>query len=123
MTKDLAYYLNLNYPFEIQKAEDGTWFISYPDLKGCMSCGNTIEEAVAMGEDAKKCWIESAFEDNEDIPEPRNLEVYSGNFRLRMPKSLHKALAEEAYREGISMNQYCIYLLGKEFSSVQKQKV
>ncbi|MCI8980594.1 MAG: toxin-antitoxin system HicB family antitoxin, partial [Clostridia bacterium] len=36
---------------------------------------------------------------------------YSGQFKLRMPKSLHKELAERSKAEGISMNQYCVYLL------------
>ena len=38
---------------------------------------------------------------------------YSGTFQIRMPKSLHKSLSEHAKKEGISMNQYCIYLLSK----------
>ena len=40
-------------------------------------------------------------------------ENYSGQFKLRLPKSLHKQLAEEAKRDGISMNQYCVYLLSQ----------
>ena len=42
-----------------------------------------------------------------------DLESYSGQFKLRIPKSLHKSLTEHAKREGISMNQYCVYLLSK----------
>ncbi len=38
---------------------------------------------------------------------------YSGQFKLRIPKSLHKSLAEHSKTEGISMNQYCLYLLAK----------
>jgi len=41
---------------------------------------------------------------------------YSGNFKLRMPKSFHKALADAAKKEGVSMNQYCIYLLSRELA-------
>ena len=52
-------------------------------------------------------------EENIDIPEPDTLDNYSGQFKLRMPKSLHKSLANHALREGISMNQYCLYLLSK----------
>ena len=43
----------------------------------------------------------------------RNLDYYSGQFKLRIPKSLHRSLAEHAKEEGISMNQYCVYLLSK----------
>lgn len=76
-----------------------------------------------MGEDAKKCWLEAAIEDLDEIPEPRDIDDFSGNYRLRMPKSLHKALAEKAKEEGISLNQYCIYLLGKELTKTQLQRV
>ncbi|WP_261797457.1 type II toxin-antitoxin system HicB family antitoxin [Dielma fastidiosa] len=32
---------------------------------------------------------------------------------MRIPRSLHKSLAEHSKKEGISMNQYCLYLLTK----------
>ena len=37
--------------------EGGGYLIEFPDLPGCMSDGETIEEAIANGEDAKRCWI------------------------------------------------------------------
>ncbi|TCL74233.1 putative RNase H-like HicB family nuclease [Hydrogenispora ethanolica] len=117
MEKNLDYYLSLNYPFIVRKDKDGTFCIKYPDLPGCISCGDTLEEAVTMGEDAKVSWIEVALEKGMPIPEPSDMEdnTYTGNFRLRMPKTLHRDLAQRAAVEGVSMNQYCIYLLGKEF--------
>ena len=42
-----------------------------------------------------------------------NIEDYSGQFKLRIPRSLHRSLAEHSKREGISMNQYCVYLLSR----------
>ena len=48
-----------------------------------------------------------------DLPAPDSLEAYSGQFKLRLPRSLHRSLAEHSQREGISMNQYCVYLLAK----------
>jgi antitoxin HicB len=115
--KTLDYYLKLNYPLVIQKDEDGTFCIKYPDLPGCISCGDTLEEAVVMGEDAKAGWLEIALEDGKLIPEPSKPgeNNYTGNFRLRMPKTLHRNLARRAATEGVSMNQYCVYLLGREF--------
>lgn len=52
-------------------------------------------------------------EEGIEIPEPDSLEAYSGQFKLRIPRSLHRSLAEHSQREGISMNQYCVYLLSK----------
>ena len=61
----------------------------------------------------KKAWLEAALEDGVAIHEPDDLEKYSGQFKLRLPRSLHRALAEHSQQEGISMNQYCVYLLAK----------
>ena len=73
----------------------------------------TVEQAVANAQDAKKAWLEAALEDGAEIHEPDSLECYSGQFKLRIPRSLHRSLAEHSQREGISMNQYCVYLLSK----------
>ena len=78
--KDLQYYMRLKYPFTLEKDEDESYFIQFPDLPGCMTCGATIENAIAMGEDAKKCWIESALQDGDFIPEPKTTEDYPDNF-------------------------------------------
>ena len=68
--KTLNEYLTLPYRMEIVEDHDeGGFVVSYPDLPGCITCGETVESAVANALDAK--------------------------------------------REGISMNQYCVYLLSK----------
>jgi predicted RNase H-like HicB family nuclease len=89
------------------------YVIFYQELPGCITCGETIESAIANAEDARRAWIEVALEEEIEIQEPDSLENYSGQFKLRIPRSLHRALAEHSKREGISMNQYCVYLLSK----------
>ena len=106
-------YMTLPYRMELLPDAGGGYAVSYPDLPGCISCGETLESAVANGEDAKKAWFLAAMEDGLAIPEPDELNQYSGQFKLRIPKSLHRQLAEHSKREGISMNQYCLYLLTK----------
>ncbi|MBQ2743396.1 MAG: toxin-antitoxin system HicB family antitoxin, partial [Oscillospiraceae bacterium] len=39
------------------------------------------------------------------------------------PKSLHKSLSENSKREGISMNQYCLYLLSKNNAEHSAQRI
>ena len=112
--KTLNDYLALSYRMEIVKdSDEGGFVASYPDLPGCITCGETEEEALKNALDAKKAWLEAALEENIEIPEPDSLEAYSGQFKLRLPRILHRALAEHSQREGISMNQYCVYLLAK----------
>ena len=112
--KTLNDYLALSYRMEIiRDSDEGGFVASYPDLPGCITCGETEEEALKNALDAKKAWLEAALEENIEIPESDSLEAYSGQFKLRLPRSLHRALAEHSQREGISMNQYCVYLLAK----------
>ena len=114
MMKTLNEYMAMSYRMEIVEDKDeGGYVVYYPELQGCITCGKTIESAVANAMDAKKAWIEAALEDGIEIYEPDSLEDYSGQFKLRIPRSLHRLLAEHSKREGISMNQYCVYLLSR----------
>lgn len=113
--RTIDYYMSLPYRMEIiPDVEEGGFTATYPDLPGCITCAETLEELVDNMGDAKKAWLTAALEDKVDIPEPSvlpDISSFSGQFKLRMPKSLHKALAMHAKDEGISMNQYCNYLL------------
>ncbi len=112
--KTLNDYMAMSYRMEIVEDKDeGGFVVSYPELPGCITCGETVEKAVANAVDAKREWIEAALEEGITINEPDNLEDYSGQFKLRLPRSLHRLLAEHSKREGISMNQYCVYLLSR----------
>lgn len=112
--KTLNEYLKMPYRMEVvEDPEEGGFVVSYPDLPGCITCGETMESAIANAKDARKAWLEAALEDGIKIPEPDSLSDYSGQFKLRLPRSLHRSLAEHSQREGISMNQYCVYLLAK----------
>jgi len=117
--KSLEYYMNLNYKIEIIKDEaEGGYVLLIPELKGCMTCADKLDRGMAMLEDAKKQWLIAAIESGYEIPEPNTLDNYSGQFKLRLPKSLHKELAERSKHEGVSMNQYCLYLLSKNSSTI-----
>lgn len=112
--KTIDEYMKLPYRMEVvEDTAEGGFVVSFPDLRGCVTCGDTVEKAIALAADAKRAWLEAAIADGYDIPEPNADDAYSGQFKFRLPKSLHRQLAEHARREGISMNQYCLYLLTK----------
>jgi len=114
MKKTIDYYMKLPYKKEVHKDPDeGGFVISFPELPGCLTIGETLDDAWNNSEDAKHAWLSAALEDGIQIMEPRDTDSYSGQFKLRLPKSLHKQLAEQALIEGISMNQYCLYLLAQ----------
>ena len=107
----------MNLPYKmviIPDEKEGGFTAKFPDLPGCLTCAETMEDLIANVLDAKKAWFEAAIEDGYAISEPEkddNLVEYSGQFKLRIPRSLHKSLSLHAKEEGISMNQYCNYLL------------
>ncbi|GAA6493161.1 toxin-antitoxin system HicB family antitoxin [Candidatus Bariatricus faecipullorum] len=75
MMKTLNDYMAMSYRMEIiEDKEEGGFVVSYPDLPGCVTCGETVEN-------------------------------YSGQFKLRIPRSLHRLLAEHSQREGISVKE------------------
>ena len=112
--RTLDEYMKLPYRMEIvEDPHEGGYVVSFPELPGCLTYGDTIESALEYAEDAKREWFSASLEDGMQINEPGALDEYSGQFKLRIPKSLHRALAEHSKREGISMNQYCLYLLSK----------
>ena len=82
--KTLNDYFAMNYRMEIVEDKDeGGFVVSFPELPGCITCGETVESAVANALDAKKAWLEAALEDGIEIHEPDSLEDYSGQFKLR----------------------------------------
>ncbi len=115
--KTIDDYMKLPYRIEmIPDVDEQGYTVVVPDLPGCLSVGDTIEEAFANIEEAKREWITAAIEDNILIPEPDVIESYSGQFKLRLPKSLHYKLARQSKREGVSMNQYCVFLLSQSLN-------
>ena len=116
--KTIDYYLKLPYKLEIVPDMDEGGFVArYPELPGCITVGDTLEAVVKNLNDAKIEWITAALEDGNTIPEPSTYDDYSGQFKLRLPKSLHELLADQSKEEGVSMNQYCVYLLSMNNSS------
>ncbi len=114
--KDLKYYMNLDYEIRLKKLSEedgGGWFAEIPQLPGCMSDGESPDEALRNLNDAKQVWIETNLELGRAIPEPTSPEDFSGQLRVRMPKSLHRALSEKAKDENVSLNQLIIYHLAK----------
>lgn len=93
--------------------EDQTFIASVPELPGLSAFGDTPESAIKELSIAKKLFIESMVIDGESIPEPEVLKPFSGQLRLRLPKSLHASLTQIAQMECVSLNTYIISLLSE----------
>jgi predicted RNase H-like HicB family nuclease len=55
--------------------EGGGWLAEVPELPGCMSDGETPQQAVESVMDAITCWIEAAEEDGRPVPAPTNIKA------------------------------------------------
>lgn len=122
LDEKLDYYLSLPYTIKvIRDADEGeeSWFAKVVELPGCMTEADTFTELGEMIEDAMRAWIEIALEDGHPIPEPRPTESYSGKFVVRVPKSLHRGLAEAAERDGVSLNTFVNVALAQAIASAK----
>jgi len=86
----------------LSKEEGSGYLIEYPDLPGCISDGKTPEEAIANGRDAVKSYLFSCRKYGDKVPKPGT--PSSGQWRQRVPKSLHSRLAARAKQERVSLN-------------------
>jgi predicted RNase H-like HicB family nuclease len=115
MQRTLDEYLDLPYGIIVthDRDDDGAegYVAEVRELPGCISQGETPEDAVRNVYDAMAGWISVALEDGKEIPEPRDDGSFSGRFLLRLPRGLHAELARQAEAEGVSLNQYVTTML------------
>ncbi len=86
------------------------------ELPGCMTQAETLDDVFKSIEDARQLWIKTAYDEGQDIPLPRDMEIYTGKFVVRIPRGLHRDLAHAAKRQGVSLNQYVASLLASGVS-------
>ncbi len=114
---------SLEYPIKMEKTTDshGTyWIAEHPDLPGCITHGNTREEALVNLDDAKKGWIYTALVEGMSIPQPDTgtfIEDCSGRILLRVPKELHYKLLQKAREDDTSLNQELLFLISTALGS------
>jgi antitoxin HicB len=120
--KNLEYYMKLPYTATVKRGTgDGQeyWIARVLELPHCMTHGATPEEAIRDIEDAKLEWLKSNLEDGLPIPEPTR---YTGQYHLRMPPSLHEALALKSESEDVSLNQFMITALARAVGQDEPRK-
>jgi predicted RNase H-like HicB family nuclease len=93
--------------------EDNGFIATIPELPGLSAFGNTRDEALEELMIAKGAFLKVYKEDGCQLPEPDILNTYSGQIRLRLPKSLHAELTRVAKSERLSFNSYVVYLLSE----------
>jgi len=66
----------MRYPIAIEpRTEHSDYGVVIPDLPGCFSAGETLEDAIAGAEEAGLAWIDAALDAGESVPPPSPLEA------------------------------------------------
>ena len=113
----VAEYLSLPYTITMVYDTSGgppAWVVGVEELQGCLSQGDSPEEAIEMIREAMELWIGGALEDGDEIPLPKDhFPEHSGKFQVRRPVGLHGKLAAVAADEGVSLNQLVTAILAE----------
>lgn len=91
--------------------EDDAYVAVCPEFEGVSGLGETAADALSEAQTALELMIETYQQERWPFPAPTNLQEYSGQFRLRVPRTLHARLAQAAADEGVSLNTYAVGLL------------
>lgn len=105
MENSIKYKFNI---FPLSEEDGGGFYAEVPELSGCIASADTIEETIALLQEAIESWVQVSEEKGKNIPRPKKYtfedELPSGRFSVRISKSSHKSLLEIAEKEGESLN-------------------
>jgi predicted RNase H-like HicB family nuclease len=109
--------LNANQPGYSQhvawSAEDEMYVATCPELEGLSALAESEEAAVRELKTAMALVIEDMLAQGEPLPAPYTHASHSGQFRVRIPRTLHGRLVQLASREGVSLNSLVTTLLAE----------
>jgi predicted RNase H-like HicB family nuclease len=93
--------------------EDRGWIAVAPELPGCSAFGKSSARALRELDTAIELWLEAAKSKKWNVPKPLAGKETAGKVLLRLPRELHKDYLSLATSEGISLNQYMLYVLAR----------
>lgn len=93
--------------------EDKGWIAVAPELPGCSAFGKTSKQALEELDTAIELWLNTAKSKKWDAPKPVASREPAGRILLRLPRKLHQEYLSLATEEGVSLNQYMLYVLAR----------
>ncbi len=103
----------------LSREEGGGYLVEYPDIPGCMSDGETIEEAIRNGREALRDCIDVFKESGRKIPKPV---VEAAQWRQRVPRTLYSKLTKQAENEGVSINSFVTAIIAEAIGAKRARK-
>lgn len=98
----------------LTKEEGGGYLVEYPDIPGCMSDGETIEEAISHGREALRDCLAVFKESGRKAPKPS---IEAAQWRQRLPRTLYSKLTKQAEMEGVSINSFVTAVIAEAIGS------
>jgi len=112
-----------NYSFNVFWSDSDKVYIAVcPEFPNLSAFGDTAEQALAEIKIALELAVETYQEEGWPLPEPKGQNEYSGQLRVRLPKSLHAKLAAQANEDSISLNSLIISYLSEAVGEVSGQE-
>ncbi|NLA99769.1 MAG: type II toxin-antitoxin system HicB family antitoxin [Methanomicrobiales archaeon] len=68
---------NLNYRILLRKEPEGGYTVTVPTLPGCVTYGETVDEAITMAREATELYIEHLLEKGEEVSTEEGLLEYT----------------------------------------------
>jgi antitoxin HicB len=93
--------------------EEQVYIARVPALPGCIAHDETAEKATHQAERAAELMLEVLHEDKQAAPPEDAVADFSGQLRLRLPKSLHEEVSRLATAEGVSINTLLLSLVAE----------
>ena len=97
----------------LTEEEGSGWLASFPDLPGCISDGETPEEALHNAAEAESAWLlaHAKWTKAKTAEKPARLVA-------RLPRSIHRDLQERANEEGVSINTMMVTLIARGLGEI-----
>ena len=96
----------------LAEEEGGGWLAAFPDLPGCMSDGETPEEALRNAAEAEAAWL-AAHQKWGKVKAEKPARLVA-----RLPRGIHRDLQERANKEGVSINTMMVTLIAHGLGAI-----
>lgn len=93
--------------------EDDGYIATIPELPGLSAFGENAGVATREVEQAAEAFVGAMSESGSPVPSPLGMPSFSGQFRVRIPVSMHETLVVRAAYEGVSLNTLIVSLLAE----------
>jgi antitoxin HicB len=103
----------------LSKEEGGGYLAEYPEIPGCMSDGETVEEAIANGREALRDCLAVFEESGRKAPKPG---IEAAQWRQRLPRTLYLKLTEQAKMEGVSINSLVTAMIAEAVGARRRSR-